>query len=174
MVLKESIKKKYLDLRRELDEEIASLEKLHQNHMMCKKGCSLCCLSFKVLPVEYEVIRSEQTHLNKDKADHGDDVCPLLVDNSCSIYPYRPFICRTHGLPLLYMIDEEWVLSHCELNFSDVDEDYFSETRFHEQDRWNSRLYMLNQEFLNSQDELPLPEIDLIPLADLLKTNRSI
>ncbi|TCO11023.1 YkgJ family cysteine cluster protein [Natronoflexus pectinivorans] len=173
MILKESIKKKYLELRQELDEEIAGLEKLHQNHMLCKKGCSLCCLSFKVLPIEFEVIRSEIERLKSvkviDKADESDDVCPLLIDNSCTIYPFRPFICRTHGLPLLYMNDEEWVLSHCELNFTNVDEDYFSETRFHEQDRWNSRLYMLNQEFLKTQEEDALPENELIPLAELLK-----
>lgn len=26
-------------------------------------------------------------------------MCPLNIDGSCSIYPYRPMICRLHGLP---------------------------------------------------------------------------
>lgn len=25
--------------------------------------------------------------------------CPLLVDGKCSLYPFRPMICRMHGLP---------------------------------------------------------------------------
>ncbi len=28
-------------------------------------------------------------------------VCPFLVNRKCSIYPYRPIICRVHGLAYL-------------------------------------------------------------------------
>ena len=29
-------------------------------------------------------------------------VCPFLIEKSCSVYKYRPIICRTHGLAYLY------------------------------------------------------------------------
>ena len=28
-------------------------------------------------------------------------VCPFLIDKKCSVYPYRPIICRVHGLAYL-------------------------------------------------------------------------
>jgi uncharacterized protein len=163
------IKEKYLRLRDELDTEIKRLESVHSSNMLCKKGCDLCCVSFKVFPLEFDVIASEisETPISH-KLDDQDDKCSLLVDKNCIIYASRPFICRTHGLPLVYMNDEEWVLSHCELNFNEVDEDYFSETELYEQDKWNSKLYMLNQEYLNSMDEQKYEANQLIALSELI------
>lgn len=31
--------------------------------------------------------------------------CPFLVNNLCSLYKYRPIICRVHGLAYLYKKD---------------------------------------------------------------------
>jgi len=28
--------------------------------------------------------------------------CPFLIDNKCSVYAYRPVVCRVHGLAYLY------------------------------------------------------------------------
>ena len=48
--------------------------------------------------------------------------CPFLIENSCSIYPYRPIICRVHGLA--YLCKENLVkVPYCAnngLNYKDV------------------------------------------------------
>ncbi|WP_162148807.1 YkgJ family cysteine cluster protein [Alkaliflexus imshenetskii] len=166
-----SIREEYRALRNELDKEISNLEKTHNQHMICKKGCDLCCLSFNVFPIEFDVIREEmQLELDKTAMSAEEtptDTCSLLQNHSCTIYPSRPFICRTHGLPLLYMQDDEWVLSHCELNFTNIDEDYFEPEQCHAQDTWNSRLFMLNKRYIESLNDPNLNETDLMPLSAL-------
>lgn len=167
------VKYKYIKLREELDKEIQLLEKMHSKHLACKKGCDLCCLNFSVFPVEFEVIREETgaTFNTLDKTTDGDSEkpgsCAFLINHACSIYHSRPIICRTHGLPLLYMNNDDWELSHCELNFTTVPEDFFDDINTFSQDKWNSRLYMLNQEFINEQSNQMLKETDLIPLNKL-------
>ena len=166
-----SIREEYRALREELDKEIAYLEKKHNAHMLCKNGCDLCCLPFSVFPVEFDVIREDmQMELGKlsiSTEENATNTCTLLRNHSCTIYPSRPFICRTHGLPLLYMQDDDWVLSHCELNFTDIDEDYFDREQCHAQDTWNSRLFMLNKRYIESLDNKDLDETNLMPLSAL-------
>jgi len=90
----------------------------------------------------------------------------MLVGGLCSIYEFRPFICRTHGLPLLSMGDDGWELSHCELNFTSDAPD-FDETNSLIHDRFNSRMFMLNKEFIKTLKEAHYAEFDLIPLSRL-------
>jgi Fe-S-cluster containining protein len=49
----------------------------------------------------------------------GEIPCVFLRDEVCTIYPARPIICRTHGLPLIYPNQQE--MEVCQLNFTDVD-----------------------------------------------------
>lgn len=64
----------------------------------CAQGCWYCCISKRVeaLPIEVLCIAhylSPQTAISlSPKADHS---CPMLVEASCSIYPVRPFVCRS-------------------------------------------------------------------------------
>ena len=68
-----------------------------QNYTPCKKGCSYCCcipISVTELDV-YFIERSLRIRGNKKKlAILPETPCPFLVSNSCSIYRYRPFVCR--------------------------------------------------------------------------------
>jgi Fe-S-cluster containining protein len=47
--------------------------------------------------------------------------CGFLDGDLCRIYPFRPIICRTHGLPIVFLDDASgelaWEVSFCELNF---------------------------------------------------------
>jgi len=47
--------------------------------------------------------RAVQTCRNFDRADAQGlpvrEMCPLNVDGRCILYPYRPMICRLHGIP---------------------------------------------------------------------------
>lgn len=71
----------------------------------CRRGCSACCrMNVSVTSIEAErlsditgrqarkLTRPVQHHLEKFS---GVD-CPFLVDESCSVYEYRPFACRAH------------------------------------------------------------------------------
>ena len=47
--------------------------------------------------------------------------CPALVEGVCSIYEYRPLICRKFGIPL-FNPDRPGRVYACELNFRDGEE----------------------------------------------------
>ena len=168
---------KYLELRDEVDKLIDDLWDKHHENMACKKGCDKCCLNFDVFPVEFDAIKMQVEEEYPDVPDRSmpgeiGDNCVFLQNHICSIYNARPVICRTHGFPLMNMNHEGeyWELSHCELNFTNVDEFYFDEENTYPQDKYNSRLFMLNKEYI--EENYPgRSEMDLVPLANLLKSN---
>jgi uncharacterized protein len=162
----------YHTLTKDIDALSLSLEKTHAKHLNCKKGCDLCCMAISVFPIEYYAIKAELEKLKlpslpipKDNAQ-----CRFLVDHSCSIYQSRPVICRTHGLPLVYMSmdTDEYELSLCELNFTNFDFEEFDEENTFPMDRINSRLYQLNKHFVSEFEGGKYTEQDRIPLSDLL------
>lgn len=160
--------KEYFAIRDELDRHCAELYKLHAPHLNCKAGCDLCCMDFSILPVEFFAIKKQTGNNLKNGIKHASDgECPFLVNHRCVIYGARPIICRTQGLPLLYMGDEQWELSACELNFTHFDFDEFTEENTFPQDKYNSRLFLLNQKFIESLPDKPFRNNDLIPLKKL-------
>lgn len=165
----------YKALREEIEASAIKLWDEHSCNMACKKGCDKCCLNFDVFPIEFDFIKQQVKAMYPDVLSQlapteAGEKCFFLKDHRCSIYEARPIICRTHGYPLLYMNDEgdQWELSHCELNFTDVDEDYFHEDNCYPQDTFNSRLFMLNKEYIRTAHP-NMSEFDLIPLGKLLK-----
>lgn len=69
-------------------------------YFSCKKGCSHCC-NYDVLITEFEAryinLKSGAKFTrNKTFTRHNDTPCPFLKKGECSIYKYRPFICRTY------------------------------------------------------------------------------
>jgi len=164
----------YRALRKKVDDIARSLSREHAAHLLCKKGCDLCCMDYSILPVEFYSIleelksndfKTENPHLNEKSSD----VCIFLKDHACTIYESRPLICRTHGLPLLYTNDDgEWELSTCELNFRDFNFEKFSEKNTFSQDKFNSKLFLLNREFIvEFKGEEHFGEFDMIPLKKL-------
>ncbi len=105
------------------------------------------------------------------RGTEDETACPFLKDHECTIYEHRPLICRTHGLPLLYVNSEteEWELSACELNFTNFNN--FNEKNTFPQDKFNSRLFLLNEEFIKLPDMQQYQKFDLIPIRKLLQTN---
>ncbi|MCG8578998.1 MAG: YkgJ family cysteine cluster protein [Bacteroidales bacterium] len=165
----------YKELRDEIDYSTIKLWDEHHDNMACKKGCDKCCLNFDVFPIEFDYIRKKVEELyphvlEQDKPLEMGEKCFFLKDHQCTIYEARPIICRTHGYPLLYMNEDgdQWELSHCELNFNKVDEDYFHEENCYAQDTFNSRLFMMNKEYIKSAHPAK-GEFDLVPLVDLLE-----
>ena len=165
---------RYYKLRKEIDLLCDELGKIHNENLSCKNGCDLCCMAISVFPVEFYAIHKEMGEklksLSLPKQKNVED-CQFLKNHSCTIYPYRPIICRTHGLPLIYMNEEgsEWELSHCELNFTNFDVDDFDHENTYPQDTLNSKLFMINRDFVANFKEKEYSETDRIPLLVLLQ-----
>jgi Fe-S-cluster containining protein len=141
--------------------------------MKCRNGCDLCCIDFSVFPVEFYFILNELKKENIKSGINEDlktEICVFLKNHSCSIYNQRPIMCRTHGLPLLYANDDgEYELSACELNFTDFDFEDFTMENTLPQDKYNSKLFLLNREFIAELADKKYGELDLIPLKELGK-----
>jgi uncharacterized protein len=163
----------YFRLRKDIDERTEILEKEHKIHLSCKSGCDICCMDYNIFPVEFYSILKELQNLKfkpkpLPKKEEESSSCVFLKDHKCTIYQSRPVICRTHGLPLLYNNDDdEWELSTCELNFSDFDYGDFSKKNTFAQDIYNSKLFVLNQNFIANFPDKKYDEIELIPLKKL-------
>lgn len=163
----------YRKQRDQIDALADKLAEKHQKHMMCKAGCDLCCMDYSIFPVEFYSIRErlkEKEYQHDVPPTKDERSCIFLKDHKCVIYDERPVICRTHGLPLLYMNEDgDWELSACELNFTEFDMDEFTEENTFPQDTFNSKLFMLNKEFIAHFKEKKYNEFDLIPVKELLK-----
>ena len=182
----ESIVGRYRELLQEASDEADRLNALYREFMVCRKGCSECCTDISVLPIEWYVLKSDiessiPEHRPAAKQTEG---CSLLVNDSCSLYRSRPLICRTHGLPLLYLIEDydleghrknveepEWQISWCDLNFTTVTEenmeDLFEPEDVLNMEEWNTRLKALNQDFLECPEGQPFRDRKRMPIADI-------
>ena len=162
---------KYKLLLHEIDQHTAFLDDMHHKHLKCKNGCALCCIDFSVFPIEFYFMLNELKEQNvkhEPDRDLSTDICIFLLNNSCTIYNQRPIMCRTHGLPLLYANDNgEWELSACELNFTEFNFDDFTMENTLPQDKYNSKLFLLNREFIADFKDKKYGEMDLIPLKEL-------
>lgn len=164
---------KYKTLISKIDRETARLEKMHYKHMQCKNGCDLCCIDFSIFPVEYYSILNDLKNENFNpelQYNKNSDTCAFLQNHSCTIYQYRPIMCRTHGFPLLYANDEgDYELSACELNFTNFDYEDFTMENTLPQDKFNSMLFVLNRQFIADFQHKKYDETDLIPLKQLAR-----
>ena len=148
-----------------VDELSAELSKRYHQHLACHAGCSGCCHHhLSVFPVEAAALKEAidklppeqrskieaQARETNEREQRGESVsCPLLVEDRCSVYTSRPFICRTQGLPLLIEAEDgELEVDFCPLNFTapaatdDLDEDHLVPL-----DALNLSLARINLEF---------------------------
>ncbi len=98
----------YVDqLHRLVDELTASLVLHHRARLQCSVGCSDCCVDdITVFEVEAELIRRRAPEVLVDAPGGGGGCAFLDEDQACRIYEHRPYVCRTHGLPLRWL-DED-------------------------------------------------------------------
>lgn len=103
----------------DFDKKLANYFEQEKEKIFCKKGCSLCCENADY-PLSYLEMRYLiQGFLNLEKQKHDlvrenirnlqacgkqeSYVCPFLLGRECSVYSYRPLVCRVHGLG--YMLE---------------------------------------------------------------------
>lgn len=113
----------YSDFIQSLDLKLAEYFSAHKEYIQCKIGCSACCekgdyplsaLELEYLMKGYIALNSDTKQIvqNQIKTMKKGGACPFLIDKKCSIYPYRPIICRVHGLA--YICKEHTVkLPYC-------------------------------------------------------------
>lgn len=96
-----------------VDEDLSKIFEYQKEYLFCKKGCSLCCqrgdypmseLEFNYLMSGFNLLDENiknkiKENIKTAKENKNDSyICPFLIDNSCSVYKYRPFVCRTFGV----------------------------------------------------------------------------
>jgi len=153
--------KNYNTLISRVDAHIAGVMETQDGHISCKKGCDDCCRFLNLFPVEAFALsrafaalpEKEQVQI-LDKADQGEDQCPLLIDHVCMLYPVRPVICRTHGFPIYMEKEGQIMVDFCPENFKGLTD--LPKEAMLDLDQLNTLLSAVNQHFLSSLDaELP-------------------
>ena len=102
----------YKDFLDNLDKRLKQYFELHKEHINCSVGCSSCCengdyplsaIELEYLMQGFEELSDENKIIiqNNIKNINKGGACPFLIDKKCSVYPYRPIICRVHGLAYL-------------------------------------------------------------------------
>lgn len=93
----------------EIDNKVNSLEKIHLDRIKCKAGCSSCCVDeITVFEIEAENIKQNYPDLLENEMPNKIGKCAFLDKNeNCRIYPHRPYVCRTQGLPLSWIEELE-------------------------------------------------------------------
>ncbi len=91
-------------------------------------GCSSCCLpGLSVFSVERLAIkqwleaRPELVEAIQNQSLAASACRFLDPEGACQIYPVRPIICRTQGLPLSFKVNEKAKRDVCPLNFEETD-----------------------------------------------------
>lgn len=165
----------YRQLREEVDRVSARLEEIHGSQIICRRGCCDCCRNLTVWPVEFFAIVEEMKTDGHCRPEFDPGApCGFLKEGLCGIYPVRPLICRTHGLPVAFQNEHagrpEMSVSFCEKNFTDWARDgiLFGPENTLNIDHLNQELSRIHINFLNECREKFEPHIR-IELKDLLK-----
>jgi hypothetical protein len=89
-------------LHAEIDRAADALADRHGDRLNCALGCSGCCVDgISVFQIEAERIRRRADALLANGQPREAGACAFLDDSGgCRIYEFRPYVCRTQGLPL--------------------------------------------------------------------------
>jgi len=98
-----------LAIHARVDARAAELAREHTARLRCARGCHACCVDdLTVLRVEAERIRAAHAMLLREGTPHAPGACAFLgSEGECRIYPDRPYVCRTQGLPLRWLSEDD-------------------------------------------------------------------
>jgi Fe-S-cluster containining protein len=129
---------RYRQIVAAVESEFARNRELHGDRIRCRPGCTDCCYHvFSISEMEADQIAQELPRLGQTVRERiesrareylelrlvrGERLpCPALHDGVCTIYEFRPILCRKFGMPL-YNPDKPDRIFACELNFRDGEE----------------------------------------------------
>ncbi len=102
----------YQEFLKELDKKLSGYFRDQEKYICCRCGCSECCekgdypisqLELEYLMQGFETLDIDSKIRVQENFKHFQQggMCPFLLDKKCSVYNYRPIICRVHGLAYL-------------------------------------------------------------------------
>ena len=96
-------------LHADIDRTTRRLQMVHAARLQCREGCSSCCIDdLTIFEVEAAQIRRHHADLLATGVPHAAGACAFLDESGgCRIYAERPQICRTQGLPLRWIEEED-------------------------------------------------------------------
>jgi hypothetical protein len=123
---------RYRELTARVDAFVARVAARHPDDLRCRPGCDGCCRTRPtVAAVEADAIaawaaaqpaavRAAIAAAARRPVDVADLRCAALDDDGrCRIYPARPLVCRSHGVPVRLRDPRGLpVVTACELNFT--------------------------------------------------------
>lgn len=94
---------------RAVDEATAPVVRANEARLQCKAGCAACCVDeLTVFEIEAAVIRHHHAELLANGTPHPEGACAFLDESDrCRVYEHRPYVCRTQGLPLRWLAEDE-------------------------------------------------------------------
>lgn len=148
----------YFGLRKRIDTQIHTIRAVYEKDIACSAGCSSCCTNLTVFPIEFYAILEDLKNNGVAPGNISFDEsaqCGFLdKKHLCRIYASRPIICRTHGLPILFLNDSpdnpEWEVSFCERNFQADSQLEFGEEFLVDIEEINLELDRVNRAFIQS------------------------
>ncbi|MBX3200151.1 MAG: YkgJ family cysteine cluster protein [Labilithrix sp.] len=92
-----------------VDEAVAPVERLAAGRLRCRAGCADCCVDdLTVFAIEAAAIRRHHAELLETAEPRPPGGCAFLdASGGCRIYAHRPYVCRTQGLPLRWLEEDE-------------------------------------------------------------------
>lgn len=96
-------------LHADVDREVAEISGRLGERITCRLGCSDCCVDgLTVFEVEADRIRRDTGRRLSGAEPHAEGACAFLDDaGACRIYESRPYVCRTQGLPLRWLDEQD-------------------------------------------------------------------
>jgi hypothetical protein len=92
-----------------VDELARPIADAHATRLQCRHGCTACCADgLGVFVIEAALIQARHRDLLRDEAPAPEGGCAFLDETGgCRIYGVRPYVCRTQGLPLRWIEEDE-------------------------------------------------------------------
>ena len=155
----------YRQLTARVDALCNSITAALGKQITCSAGCSSCCTSITVFPVEASALRvalkslpdRQAEEIIRHVSEHANgERCPLLLHHRCLLYDARPIICRTHGLPIIYTTESQRSSDCCPHNLNETET--LSGSSVIDLDKLNTLLVAVNSIYL-TQTESAEPDV---------------
>lgn len=129
----------------------------------CTRGCHDCCVdNLTVFEVEADLIRATYGDLLRTEEPHAPGACAFLDESgSCRIYEARPLVCRGHGVPLRWELEDGSgeARSVCPLNEEGTPLELLAETQCLELGPAEEVLAMMQEQYYGSGQRIPLRQL---------------